>query len=84
MEVPMVRVSRHVRARIRRAVVAVCTVSVLAGTTGAAFPSGRRQPPAVVREAPAPHDPASGTHKLIRDQIDIDLDDEERRRIAER
>ncbi|MFK4070759.1 hypothetical protein [Streptomyces sp. NPDC029674] len=66
--------------RIRRAVIAAAAAAVLAGTTGAAFPTDHRKPAAVVQEAPAPHGPGGGAHKLIRDQIDIDLTEEERHR----
>lgn len=70
------------RSHVRRAVIAAAAAAVLAGTTGAAFPTVpvHRKPTAVLQEDPAPHDPGGGTHKLIRDQIDIDLAEEDRHR----
>ncbi|MEU6823295.1 hypothetical protein ABZ921_21895 [Streptomyces atriruber] len=66
---------------VRRVVIAAAAAAVLVGTTGAAFPApGHRQPPAVHQDAPAPHDPGGSTHKLVRDQIDLDLDEEDRHR----
>ncbi|MFD6433212.1 hypothetical protein [Streptomyces venezuelae] len=67
---------------IRRAVIATAAAAVLAGTTGAAFPArtpGHHRPPAtVLQNAPSPHAPEGNTHKLIRDQIDIDLNEDDR------
>ncbi|MEU5902076.1 MULTISPECIES: hypothetical protein [Streptomyces] len=77
------RVPRVPRVRlVRRAVIAAGAAAVLAGTTGAAFPAQgpeHHQPSAaVLQKAPAPHAPEGDTHKLIRDQIDIDLDESDR------
>ncbi|MEW2386901.1 hypothetical protein AB0933_00920 [Streptomyces venezuelae] len=76
------RSTAHLIRLIRRAVIAAAAAAVLAGTTGAAFPARapghHRLPAAFLQNAPSPQTPEGNTHKLIRDQIDIDLDEDDR------
>ncbi|MWA08437.1 hypothetical protein [Streptomyces sp. BA2] len=64
--------------RAKKYLLAAAAAVVLVATTGAAFPG--HSPSHAVRAALAPADTGGGVHKLIRDQIDLDLDwDDERR-----
>ncbi|MFE0178512.1 hypothetical protein ACFWZ2_40025 [Streptomyces sp. NPDC059002] len=61
--------------RRTRCLLAAAAAVVLAATTAAAYPDHTPHPPSAVI---TPNDPGAGIHKLIRDQIDIDLDDDHR------